>query len=375
MVSDMRTSSLNSTEAVHKRSISAPCFLITSSGSMELPSDLCMALPFAIEHPAVQRAGAVGRSAFEPRPNQQRTVEPAAVLIAAFEVHIRRPGKAEALIEHGQVTRTGIEPHVENVGLFAEFGATAFGASGPGGQQFGGGALIPDVGAVFAEERHDAVENLAVGNRLAAAFAVEHDDGHAPDALARDAPIGAAGDHIGDALFAPCGNPTHFADGLQGLLAKIVALHADEPLLGGAENGGVVAAPAMRVGVRKLLQAAKGVMRLQDLDHDRVSFPDRLADNLFGQAARSAFGMVETAGGIHRAECGDAVLTADCIILLAVTGRGVDGAGALLQSDVIGKDAERIAIEERVVEDGMFDYGAGESGDGLGGRPSRISQQ
>ena len=36
----------------------------------------------------------------------------------------------------------------------------------------------------------DAVEDLAIGDRLAAAFAVEHDDRHAPDALARDAPVG-----------------------------------------------------------------------------------------------------------------------------------------------------------------------------------------
>ena len=45
MVSEMRTSSLKSTEDAHSRRISAPCCLMISSGSMALPSDLCMARP------------------------------------------------------------------------------------------------------------------------------------------------------------------------------------------------------------------------------------------------------------------------------------------------------------------------------------------
>ena len=38
----------------------------------------------------------------------------------------------------------------------------------------------------------------------------------------------------------------------------------------------------------------------------------------------------------------------------------MDGAGALLERDVIGQNAERIAIEERMAEDGVFDLRAGE---------------
>src|SRR5260370_18676622 len=47
MVSDRRTSSVTSADATHRRSTSAPYFLMISSGSMELPSDLCMARPSA----------------------------------------------------------------------------------------------------------------------------------------------------------------------------------------------------------------------------------------------------------------------------------------------------------------------------------------
>ena len=42
------------------------------------------------------------------------------------------------------------------------------------------------------------------------------------------------------------------------------------------------------------------------------------------------------------------------VIFLAVAGRGVDGAGALFERDVIGEDAEGIALEERMAEDGVL---------------------
>ena len=69
--------------------------------------------------------------------------------------------------------------------------------------------------------------------------------------------------------------------------------------------------------------------------------------NLFGQAAGGALGVIEAAGGIHRAIGLDAILAADDVIFLAVSGSGVDRAGALLERDVIGQDAERIALQER----------------------------
>ena len=43
----------------------------------------------------------------------------------------------------------------------------------------------------------------AIVERLVALLAEEDGDRHAPDALAGDAPVGARGDHVGDALFAP----------------------------------------------------------------------------------------------------------------------------------------------------------------------------
>ena len=48
----------------------------------------------------------------------------------------------------------------------------------------------------------------------------------------------------------------HLLDGFERALAEIVAVHADEPLFGGAEDGRVVAAPAVRIAVLDLLVAA-----------------------------------------------------------------------------------------------------------------------
>ena len=88
---------------------------------------------------------------------------------------------------------------------------------------------------------------------LSAGFAEENNDGDAPEALARDAPVRAIGDHFRDAVFAPAGNPFHGGDLLQGLSAQGgrgtmgSLIHFDEPLIGCAEDDRVMAAPAMRI--------------------------------------------------------------------------------------------------------------------------------
>src|SRR5438105_14158901 len=72
--------------------------------------------------------------------------------------------------------------------------------------------LEPRVGAFFAEELRHALEELRRGDRLVAALAIENGDRHAPQPLARDAPVGTGLDHAGDAVLGPAGVPLHFAD-------------------------------------------------------------------------------------------------------------------------------------------------------------------
>ena len=79
-------------------------------------------------------------------------------------------GRPLALVEHGEMARAGIEPDVENVVLFAEFGAAALARrSCPAGSSSAAVRSIPDVGGVLAEKLDDAIENLAIGQRFAAA--------------------------------------------------------------------------------------------------------------------------------------------------------------------------------------------------------------
>ena len=96
---------------------------------------------------------------------------------------------------------------------------------------------------------------------LAAGVAIENDQRHAPEALARNAPVGALGDHFVHAVFAPlpesisrCRFPrarAHAAVALSAPELSLIRVHVDEPLLGGAENHRIVAAPAMRIAVRE----------------------------------------------------------------------------------------------------------------------------
>src|SRR5205085_9090213 len=140
--------------------------------------------------------------------------------------------------------------------------------------------LEPRVGAFFAEELRHALEELRRGDRLVAALAIENGDRHAPQPLARDAPVGTGLDHAGDAVLGPAGVPLYFADFVEraGAEAPRVILsrgdgegpratglgvlrfaqddtriHRDEPLLGGAEDHRVLATPAVRVRVRDRL--------------------------------------------------------------------------------------------------------------------------
>ena len=44
------------------------------------------------------------------------------MLVAAFKIKIGRTIQAVVFREHGSMARAGIEPNVENIGLFGEFG-------------------------------------------------------------------------------------------------------------------------------------------------------------------------------------------------------------------------------------------------------------
>ncbi len=212
---------------------------------------------------------------------------------------------------------------------------------------------MPCVYQASAPSRVKQIDEAAVDRgiveRLVALFAKEDRDGHAPDALARDAPVGPGGDHVGDALLAPGRVPGDALDFVEGALAEggVRAVfpgrehggfHADEPLLGGAEDQRMVAAPAMRVLVLQIVVA-----------HQRAAVAQQLLDGAVGLVYEEAVvlgqAVAELALRVHIAGERQVVALAGGEVVGAVRGCGVDGAGALLGGDVVGEDAEDFAVE------------------------------
>ena len=52
-----------------------------------------------------------------------------------------------------------------------------------------------------------------------------------------------------DAVLPPGRHPVHLVDGLKGLLAKILVVNLDKPLVHAAKNHGRLTAPTVRVAV------------------------------------------------------------------------------------------------------------------------------
>ncbi len=226
------------------------------------------------------------------------------------------------------------------------------------------------------EEVDDALVDGLVVEGLAAFVAEEDGDGDAPDALTRDAPVGASGDHVGDALFPPGWVPDDLLDLVEGALAEggfgafgieHWGFHADEPLLGGADDDGVVAAPAVRVRVLVGGGAEECALFFEEFDDDWIGFEDgEVFVGLRGVASAETAGVALAAGVVDVLDLGEVVALAGVEVVDAVSGCGVDGSGALIGGDVVGGDAEDAAVEERVLEGCAFECAAGEAGDDVG---------
>jgi hypothetical protein len=91
-----------------------------------------------------------------------------------------------------------------------------------------------------------------------------------------------------------------------------------------------------------------GHPRAEQIDDDRVRFPNRFANNFFGQSPGRALGVEEPAGGVDRAVGLDPVRPADIEILLTVTG-AVWTAPVPVRGSRARPDAQRRAFEERVL--------------------------
>src|SRR5699024_895017 len=208
----------------------------------------------------------------------------------------------------------------------------------------------------LTEQVADGLDGSVGDMVLAALLAVEHRDGNAPDALTADAPVAAVADHALHTVMAPDGLPVHAVDGLVDILLE--SIDGAEPLLGGAEDDGIVAAPAMGVLVDDVLHAHQVAGALDVLQNDLIGIPDLETGELLASLGGQAAGVVH---GNDHGQLG-IVLGADLKVLDAVAGRGVDTAGAAFQGDVVAQDDQTGAVQEGMLVLQHFQFGTENTG-------------
>ena len=206
---------------------------------------------FAVNSPAMGDDLLIGSHALGGDGGQHGRLEPAAILVAALQIHIGREMQLVPLIHHGGVGGARIEPNVHDIGFLGEVLMAALGAHKALRHQLVGGLLKPDVGAMVMEQVCNMIDGFRGYNICTALIAVENRNRHAPLTLTGNAPVGTLGNHGGHALFAPLRLPGDAVAGIHGSLLD--GVNGAEPLLGGTEDNGLLAAPAMGIGVNDIL--------------------------------------------------------------------------------------------------------------------------
>ena len=125
---------------------------------------------------------------------------------------------------------------------------------------------------------------------------------------------------------------------------RLALVEGDEPLLGGAEDDRVLAAPADRVGVDVLAGLDERARLAQELDRSSGWRRRRCSP-----AKRSTSGR-KRPRLVHRAVDVEPVADAGQVVVLAVAGRGVHEAGAGVEGDVVGEHARRVAVDPGMAE-------------------------
>src|SRR5207253_1685625 len=101
---------------------------------------------------AVRQDFAERRSFARGKCHQQRALEPAAVLVTPLEIHVRRPAELRVPRQHRFVTRTRVEPDVQDVAFAFEAASATGGAGQARRNELSGGPFVPGVRAVLLED-------------------------------------------------------------------------------------------------------------------------------------------------------------------------------------------------------------------------------
>jgi len=259
------------------------------------------------------------------------------VLVRAFEIELYRRRHFRPLGADAFEGKARVRPHVHDVGdLVVVLGFFA--------EELARVEREPRIDAALLDARGGRGDQLE-GTRMPLSGLLVHEkrDRYTPGALTRDAPVGAALDHAGEALLAPGGCPTHARKVAQGVRAQPRLLHADEPLGCRAEDHRTLVAPAVRIAVAEDLLVHEPPALRERCDDDRVCLIDP-------QARDQRCPGKESSVIAHRVQHGESVPLADGEILLTVPRSGMHRARARIERHVLTEHHGDQALLEGMLE-------------------------
>ena len=312
---------------------------------------------------AVRQQAAVGCTAIHRTRRQQRGVEPAAVLVMAFQVQVgfraRGAGTAVDLLvaaarvrplEHRRVGGPRVEPDLQDVVAFGVLQRIVRADDG-----FGRG-LAPGLDAALLDHGGGLVQDFHGARMQFTRITVDEKRyRHAPAALAADTPVGPARDHVAQPCLAVLRIKRGLFDRVQRQLAqglgRLVAgeytlslVHADKPLRRRPVDHRRLVAPAMRVAVSDVGAGKQAVRFAQHFDDARVGFPDMHCAEQRQLGGVLSVALYRVQDIVHFQAMGHTAIE----VLHAVRGRGVHQARAVAGGSVVGKIYRRQAVITRV---------------------------
>src|SRR5690554_1549956 len=283
----------------------------------------------------------------------QGRLEPATVLVRAFQVHVSGElAQLFAYPEDGVVGDAGIEPHIQGIQHF-------FVLVGVCAQQFVLVQLVPGVDAAGLNRLGDFLEQfLGVGVQFLGFLVDKQGNRYTPGTLTGDTPVRALLEHGFNTVLPPAGHPADAFDGFQGVSAQVELLHADEPLGGGPVDQRSLASPAVRVAVAEFLGAHQFAFTLQ-------GGANRLVGLVYVYTGKltSRFGV--GAVGFHQVDGANAVGFAYFKVFHTVVWCGVHCTGTGVQGDVVAQQHRHLLVVHRVVQQLVFQGRTGHVGQHL----------
>ena len=263
--------------------------------------------------------------------SQHRGLEPAAILVIAFQIYVNRGLLTFAVLDNSTPGGTGIKPYIHGVGFLVELAAAAL-TLGACRQNLSSRHVEPCVGALFTEQISNGLNRLLIYQRLAALLAGEDRNRNTPDTLTGNAPVGTLTDHGGHALLTPAGNPLDVLTSLDCVILE--RINRAEPLLGGTEDDRIFAAPAMRIAVHDVLGCEKCAAVIQILENNLVGIVNEHTLVL------ARFGGVTTLA-VNRNDNRDVIPLANDKVISTKARSGMNTAGTGIERYMVTGDNQR----------------------------------